>query len=97
MHSVPRDLPEVQRLTDETEVDLERVSDDLCAVAMMIGQHIDAIARIVHYTDVVPEGCQWTIPVELDCDFDVRIVIRVRNAGTCARSGEPFPIPHGRS
>lgn len=87
MQSVPHgDLPEVTRERDLRVMQPDGSLSDLAAVAVIIGERVSALMRLVHYTDVVPEGRQWTIPLALDCGFDGELVIRVRTAGDCERS-----------
>jgi hypothetical protein len=85
MHSLPHgdlhgDLPEVDHGRDG--------ADDLHAVRVMIRDTLDLIISFVHYSDAVPAGRQWTIPIGLDCGFDGELVIRVRDAGSCERAPE---------
>jgi hypothetical protein len=81
MTSLPRggDLP---------EVDHSDRHSDLHAVRVLIRDAIERVISLVHYSDVVPAGRQWTIPIGLDCGFDGELAIRVRSAGSCERAPE---------
>jgi hypothetical protein len=71
------------------EVDRAAVAASLRTLGPLVGGEIDRLLSLVHYTDVVAEGEQWTIPFTLDCGFDGELVIRVRSAGDCERTS-PF-------
>jgi hypothetical protein len=82
MSSVPQD----RRSDDLPEIDAGGPVSDLAAVRILIDDHVERLAALLHYTDAVPAGRQWTVPISLDCGFDGDLVIRVRDAGGCERS-----------
>jgi hypothetical protein len=82
MPSVPQD----RRSDDLPEVDPGGPVSDLAAVRILIDDHVERLAALLHYTDAVPAGRQWTVPIGLDCGFDGDLVIRIRDAGDCERA-----------
>jgi hypothetical protein len=63
-----------------------RAGEDLAALHARLLPSIGRIVDAVHYADAVKPGEEWTIPVALDCDFEGELVVRVTNAGSCART-----------
>jgi hypothetical protein len=84
MHSLPHGDPH----GDLPEVDHDDARSDLHAVRVLISSAIERIVSLVHYSDVVPAGRQWTVPIGLDCGFDGELVVRVSSAGSCERAPE---------
>jgi hypothetical protein len=72
--------------------EVDRASRDGDGRAALHARLVPSIRRIVdavHYADAVKPGEEWTIPVALDCDFEGEQVVRVTNAGSCARTPRP--------
>lgn len=85
--SVPHDRVPVPPDFDEVDHGADG-AHDLHAVRELIHDHVTALVALVHHTDVVPAGRQWTIPVGADCGFDGELVIRVHLEGCCERAPE---------
>lgn len=98
-HPAHDDLPSIDRRGDLPEVDHRGPSSaELHAVRELLSVQIERMVSLIHYTDAVPSGRQWTIPVGLDCGFDGELVVRVANPGTCTRRpyGEPEDLRQQR-
>jgi len=92
MPSVPQD----RRSDDLTEIAPDGPVSDLAAVRILIDDHVERLAALLPYTDAVPAGRQWTVPIGLDGGFDGELVIRVRDAGDCERSdSQPLAVGGG--
>jgi hypothetical protein len=57
----------------------------------LVEDRVFDLGKLMHYSDLVDEGEQLALPIELDCGFAGRIVIQVDARGDCPRG--PMSTP----
>jgi hypothetical protein len=62
----------------------------------LVEDRVFDLGKLIHYSDIIGEGEQLTLPIALDCGFAGRIVIQIDQRGSCERRPTSSPATNGR-